>query len=450
MKINRRTFIYKFVVFVLGCLAVPVLYKRIKKTFKKNSLLKQFQKSEGVNSYIIQNKSEVYIAKYDSPEVGVKLLIDKMGGIGNFVGNSDIVIIKPNAQRYNQGMTNTDSIKGFIELVLNIDGFDGEIIVAENHHFQNDEVRGWVTEHRNGNYNLNELISYFQNKGFANVTKYHWRDAGVNSRPLEGDACCGNIVRGPWDGDGYVWCDDIYYVSPWNRKCLMTYPVFTSKYSGITVDFKNGAWKDGRYLDKKVKIINFSALNHHSSYAGVTASIKNLMGIVDLTCGFHGDLPENCYNVHFIGVDKRIRWLNSHWRIKNYKGKIKFKFISYCYRNFHHTGATLGFFLNTIRQPDLHIIAADLVGWGDRTDLLKAYRAKMILASNDPLALDYIAAREILLPVTPTDALNHEGIPYVKLNDPDNEKGPFNKFLKECSSQGIGNLDVKNINIKYC
>ena len=82
----------------------------------------------------------------------------------------------------------------------------------------------------------------------------------------------------------------------------------------------------------------------------------------------------------------------------------------YCYRNFHHTGGVLGFFMAHVRMPDLHIIAADLVGWGDRRRLDLACRPRAVLASTDPVALDYIAAKEILLPGTPPEAREVAGV----------------------------------------
>ncbi|MCX8012619.1 MAG: hypothetical protein N3A64_05660, partial [Desulfobacterota bacterium] len=75
-----------------------------------------------------------------------------MGGIEKFIGKNDIVILKPNCQWWNQGRTNLAAMKGFIDLVLSIPDFKGEIIIAENHHFmdeflpegEKDNIRGWT------------------------------------------------------------------------------------------------------------------------------------------------------------------------------------------------------------------------------------------------------------------------------------------------------------------
>ena len=310
--------------------------------------------------------SYVYLVKNGSPEDNIQKAIDLMGGIEHFISKQDIVVLKPNAQRYNQGMTNTDAMKGFIDLVLSIEGFSGEVIIAENHQYQDDNSCGWTTDERNGKFNLNELVEYYQKKGYPNVTKYHWHVAGPCKYPLEGNGQGESRVNGPEEGDGYVWMEDDYYLSPSGHICLMTYPIFTSSYSGITIDLKKGAWKNGEYLaEKRLRFVNFAGLNHHGRYAGATASVKNLMGVVDMTCGFPGDLCANTYNTHHIGVSRMKHWLHhGHWRIRSYKGWLRYKFEDYCYRNFHYTGGALGNFMAKVRMPDLNIIAADLVGWG--------------------------------------------------------------------------------------
>ena len=388
--------------------------------------------------------SYVYQSQGGSPKENMRQLIDAMGGIETIIGKEDIVIIKPNAQWWNQGMTNTDLMKSFIDSILSINGFAGEVIIAENHQYREPNSRGWITEKRNGRFNYNELIAHFNNRGHRNVTKYHWQCAGDNPVPLQGDACCGNRVSGPSQGDGYVWREDIVYTAPNGRECLMTYPIFTSSYSGFTIDLKNGAWKEGHYVkSKKVKFINFSALNHHGAYAGVTASIKNLMGVVDMTCGFQGREPEGTYNTHFIGISdliktKRKKLIWRIWTINGFRDRAE----HWAHRNFHFAGGALGTFMREIKMPDLNIISAEWVGWGSRTDTTKSTRTKTVLASKDPVALDYVSARDVLLEATPATEKY-----YRKLNDPTIE-GPFYRFLLECNKQGIGNLNENRIKIR--
>ncbi len=448
MKITRRVMIKASV--AVGVMLASFPWLRNKNPFSVNRDL--YAKSHSLTDgqlalgTDVDGFSRVFVARNGTPEQNIQKTLDMMGGIGNFVSPTDIVVLKPNAQWWNQGMTNTDSMKAFIDIVLRIPDFSGEIIIAENHQYNESDSRGWSTDQRNGKFNFNELVQHYQRAGYANVTKYHWQVAGTAAVPLQGDAQGNSRITGPEQGDGYVWMDDCYYQSPAGKKCLMTYPVFTSSYSGITVDLKNGAWKDGDYLeDRKVRFINFSALNHHGWYCGVTASVKNFMGVVDMTCGFPGDKPEGMYNTHYIGIDKKILWTRKRgvWRL----GSLVDRFVEYCHRDFYHTGGALGYFMQTVRMPDLNIITAEWVGWGDRIDTKRAFRPKTILASRDPVGLDYVAARDVLLPETPTDRTKkiRSDLRYYDLNNPDNYDGPFWRFLNETHKQGIGNLDEKKI-----
>ncbi len=242
----------------------------------------------------------IYVARNGTPQRNVAKVMEMMGGVEKFIGKKDIVILKPNAQWWNQGRTNLAAIKGFIDLVLGIPGFEGEIIIAENHHFmdeslpegEKDNIRGWTHfSEINGdidgvNHNLNTLIELFNKSGYRNVTKYHWRDGGPKA-DVWGNGQNGGIVASAAEGDGYVWTDMDYVFSglmglkKWKVK--MTYPVFTSKYSGITIDLMNGAFErdgngGGRYLtDRSVRLINFAVLNTHGDDTGITSSIKNYM-----------------------------------------------------------------------------------------------------------------------------------------------------------------------------
>ncbi|MCJ8502103.1 DUF362 domain-containing protein [Desulfatitalea alkaliphila] len=388
-------------------------------------------------------RSRVYLAQGDTPENNMAAILDALGGIEQFIGPEDIIILKPNSQWWAQGMTNTNTMKAFMETVLAIPGFSGEIIIADNHQFAEPNSRGWTTEERNGDFNYNELVAHFQDRGHPNVTKYHWRGAGPNPNPIEGDDQLGSkIVKGPGEGDGYVWSRDIVYTSSLGRRCLLTWPVFTSAYSGVTIDFKNGAWKDGAYIDQPVKFINFSAINHHGPYVGATASIKNYMGIVDMTCGFHGSTPDGYYNTHFIGLrDLRLPLQDKYpWRVRNWINQYNWQY-------FEHTGGVLGTFMREVRIADLNIITAHWVGWGSRTQKELSGYPRAILASRDPVALDYTACREILLPMTRNnnDYIWHDGL--MKLNDPTQKDQPLYRFIEKCHEEGIGNIMPRKIDL---
>ncbi len=453
-KISRRSFLSIIGAALLGVAAFlmrPVMRYFTRNTAKtsrdgqglipgvSHGITSDFRVNLGVDPDGI---SRVYLARGGSPEENMRAVLKGIGGIDKVISHEDIVILKPNAQWWNQGMTNTNAMKAFIEETLAIPSFSGEIIICDNHQFGGPDSRAWTTEQRNGDYNYNELIAHFNNLGFRNVTKYHWQCAGPNPKPIHGDASLASKrVQGPGEGDGYVWREDMIYMSPLGRKCLLTYPVFTSVYSGTTIDLKNGAWKNGAYTGQPVKLINFSVLNHHSTYVGFTASVKNFMGIVDMTCGFQGTTPKRYYNTHYIGLrDLKIPFYDKlPWRIRN-------RIDTYNYKYFCHTGAVLGRFMKDIRMPDLNIITAHWVGYGSRTDAVLSAYPRAILASRDPVALDYVGSREILMPVTATGTYAY--LPYLlSMNDATAPDGPAHRFLAACHEQGIGNLEPDNISL---
>lgn len=448
-KITRRFFLYLSLM-IVAILSWPIL-RKITQLFTQSTIQpdseirtmglqcetlpdKHNRTIHPVTQLTNQSISHIYIAKNGTPQQNIEKVIEMMGGIQRFIGKDDIVILKPNAQWWNQGRTNLAAMKGFIDLVLNIPGFKGEIIIAENHHFmdeslregEKDNIRGWThMSEINGdidgvNHNLNTLIELYHKEGFRNVTKYHWRDGGPKPDGVWGNAKDGGIVKGPWEGDGYVWSDIDYEFSPllglkkWKVK--MSYPIFTSRYSGITIDFKNGAFlRDGKgggkYLpDRPIRFINFAVLNNHGEDTGITSSIKNYMGITDLSCGAWGLKPEGYYNVHACGG----------------------RFFQYA------KAGPIGHFMKTIRKADLNIVTAEWVGWGSRTDIKKATRMRTILASTDPVALDYFGAKYLVYPLSQNR----------KYHDPDNPKSSVRRFLElALETSGEGTCDEQRMKI---
>ena len=389
-----------------------------------------------------EEKAKIYFAQGPDMNRITNELLDSLGGIQALVGKEDIVIIKPNSQQWHQGATNTDVMAAFIQSVLDIPGFIGEIIVADNHQAQVDDSRGWTTDKKNGRFNLNELVAYFNQRGFRNVTKYHWRPAGPNPRPLMMDGSGNSVISHPSDGDGYIWPEGLFYVCPFGHKSLLAYPVFTSSYSGVTIDLKDGPYKNGKYTGQPMKLVNFSALNHHGLYAGATASVKNFMGVVDMSCGYPAPKPSGTYNTHHIGATGIFKVLSRHRdRLQRLPGFWNFYLSPQVFR-FRYTGGVLGSFQQNVRRADINIITAIRVGWGSRTDPKKSYPANAVIASTDPVALDYWACENVLLKATKeVDAPES----YVRLNDPGIRGGVLRMFLEECRREMGGTLDPQNM-----
>ena len=166
-----------------------------------------------------------------------------------------------------------------------------------------------------------------------------------------------------------------------------------------------------------MKFFLLSALNHHSVYCGMTSSIKNYMGIVDLSGGPDpnngGRLSKEYYNFHSFPFDK--------WAPGPAAGML---------------GIAIGTFLRTIRKADLHITTAEWVGLSSRVDC-PAARTRAVLAGADPVALDFHAAKYVLHP--------NSGI---SVHDPENKKSPVYQYLRKAAETGAGILDEEHVAVE--
>ncbi len=387
-----------------------------------------------------ETSRRVALAKTGAPESNARAALDAWGGAESLFGPEDVVLFKVNSQWYAQGMTNTDVLAEMIRAVLERPGgFRGEIIVADNHHFKTLDSRGWTTDDPNGRVHLAGLVDEFAAAGHP-ISRVHWRDAGPNPEPWQGDAGGGVRVTEPGAQEGYRWWLDECHVTPEGQRCAMTWPVFRSPHSGALIDLRDGVLEEGSPSGQPLRMVNISSLNHHSRYAGVTASIKNLMGIVDMTCGFQGPEPAGYFNTHYIGMKSS----HATWRWAKKKGGAVRRVMHRMIReedaiDFEHTGGALGHWMRTVRRPDLNVVTAEWIGFGSRTAPELSARPGVVLASDDPVTLDAVAARRVLLPAT-RDA-GDKGKRFLEHNDPDRREGPFHKFLAEARKEVGGTLD---------
>ena len=358
------------------------------------------------------------------PKDNLKKVVEMIGGIGRVVGADDVVVIKPNVQWFNQGAPNLSAMKTFVDLIMQRPGgFNGEVVIAENTHRGAFPWKhsGWAKQFKRntggeGLKSYNQLVDSLKKAYGDRFTAVHWIDVDSG----------GKRVFGPQDGPGYVYCDGtggVPLIAFDNgkkdadfRRVIMTYPIFETDRKTV-VDFKNGIWENGAYTAQPVKYINFAALNHHSTYCGATSAIKNYLGVSDLSGGpdphNNGKLTDKYYNFHSFPFDK--------WAPGPEPGMI---------------GAEIGVFLDTVRAADLNITTADWIGIIDRTETPVA-RTRAVLASADPVALDYHAAKYLLYPNS-----------RVPVHNPDNEKGPLYHYLKKCGQYGKGVLDEGHVEIQ--
>ena len=408
-KHTRREFIKKSIA-MFGMLAIDL--KKIKPAVQKRG-----QK-------IANHLSEIYRAINGTADQNINKVMDLMGGIERFIGSDDIVVIKPNVQWWNQGATNLLALYTLIQLIMHRSGgFNGEIVIAENCHRGDKPWRsaGWSQNFaRNssirGINNFNQLTRKLKLQYGNRYSTVHWINVKYGA----------NRVYSARDGIGYVFCDGtggVPKISIGNdakgndyREAIMTYPIFKTDRDTL-IDYKNGIWKDGEYDNEKLKFINFAALNHHSIYCGITSLIKNYLGVSDLSGGpdpFNdGRLTDNYYNFHSFPFNK--------WAHGPQPGML---------------GAEIGVFFKKIRQADLHIVAAEWVGLADRIEPPVA-RTDTVLASRDPVALDYHGAKYLLYPNSK-----------IRFHNPDDPDSPTYQYIKACADHGGGIFDESLVKIK--
>ncbi len=360
------------------------------------------------------------------PAKNLEKIVEMIGGIRKIVGEEDMVVIKPNLQWWNQGAPNLSALMRFVDLVMERPGgFKGEVVVAENCHRgqapQDSTSAGWAhpfdwNSDEPGIKNANGLVDILKKRYGNRFTARHWIDVGSGSKR----------IHGPGDGEGYVYCDGtggVPLISCDNgltgerfRSTIMTYPVFRTD-RGTLIDFRNGVWSKGRYTGQPMRYINFVAVNHHSTYCGMTSSIKNYMGVTDLSGGPDplggGRLTPQYFNFHAFPYDK--------WAPGPRQGML---------------GKAIGTFLKTVRKADLNIATAEWVGLSSRTDPPVA-RTRAVLACEDPVAIDYHVAKYLLYP--------NSGI---RFHDPDFSKGPLREYLEETAKEGGGTFDETRVSVR--
>jgi hypothetical protein len=366
----------------------------------------------------------LYRALNGSPAENISKVMELMGGIEQFIGEDDVVVVKPNVQWWNQGASNLSAFKRLVELIMSRPGgFSGEVVLAENCHRGTSPWKhaGWSHEFSrnsdlNGIRNYNDLSEIMKKKYGNRFSICHWVDVEAG----------GKRIYNLSDGTGYVYCDGtsgVPLISCDNglknndyRATIMSYPVFNTD-KGTIIDFKDGIRENGKLTNQPLRFINFAVLNHHSTHCGATSAIKNYLGISDISGGPDpldgGKLTEQFYNFHSFPFDK--------WKAGPVPGMIGFEVAE---------------FMNTIRKADLNITTAEWVGLASRTETPVA-RTRAVLAGTDPVALDYHATKYILYPNSKCS-----------IHNPDDPESPLHQYLLKCAEHGGGEFDESEVAVK--
>ncbi len=302
-------------------------------------------------------------------------------GSAGLIACDDVVIVKVNSQWDERGGTNTDLLKALIRAITqHPDGFAGEIVVADNGQGQYGSVGGGgsLDYTRNNAEDISQSIQKVVDS-FAGhkVSAYLW-DRITTKRVKE-------YAEGN-NEDGYI----IGGTKNPRTGLFVSYPKFKTRF-GTLVSFKLGVWhpETQSYDSGRLKVINVPVLKSHMIY-GVTACVKHYMGVTsDKLTGRLGASSHGAVGAGGMGTE-----------------------------------------LAETRFPILNIVDAVWVnanpGGGPGAPYESATRTNIIAASTDPVALDYWAAKNILIPTA-----RHLEQSAVSSIDPDNTAShSFGRWLR--------------------
>ena len=359
--------------------------------------------------------SNIYVAKNGTPAQNVAKVFEmKYGGIEDFIDIDDVVVINPNGQWTNQGGSNCACCMGLIDLILNRPGgFNGEIIFTECTQFQN---RGYWTAtnselDRNGPYNFNDMILYYQNQGHTNVN-------GVRIRRNADKPDEWPILSGPSESQGWIRPE---WISP-TSDCLfyLPYPVIHSPYSNRLINLKDGIYENDQLTSTNLKFIKIPNLNNHGTnalqdYAGVTSAIKSFLGIAELENHNSGPFNDGHKNMH------------TYSDICHGSSASQKAFAA---------GEAVGGWMTLCRKPDIILTTAEWVGWGSRSGS-DATQAKTVGLCDNPTSSDYFMCKYVLWPT-------HTEQQYFN-PDYDINNNMTRQTINGCISQGFGTANESEI-----
>jgi len=275
-----------------------------------------------------------------------------LGGPEGLIAADDVVLLKVNAQWKQRGMTNTDVLRGLVQrIVAHPDGFRGEVVVADNGQGQDyfscaNENNDDTSDHTQS---MQAIVERFRADLGARISIYNWRTikAETVAEYDQGD-----------EGDGYV------LAGPYP----LNYPKFTTE-AGTHISLRHGVWNGSQYDHSRLKLINVPVLKAHLMF-GATGAIKNVIGCVSRYAG-----------VDEVGGDT---WIFHDAFTKAFNG----------------LPAGLPGSLWALHFPTLNVLDAIYVSpLGNRSQdatFEATPRQGTLLASIDPIALDYYAAKHVL------------------------------------------------------
>jgi len=282
----------------------------------------------------------------------------RWGGPEGLINSNDVVLIKVNCQWKCRGTTNTDLVRGLIHRILeHPDGFAGEVVIIENGQGRG----GFDGMAGGGNYSAwPEIASnvYVNAEQETILTVDYLVNTVFHGAPVS-SFLLDNI------SSRFIGADD-HTTNGYRKTSDVSYPCFTSV-GDNRIELLEGVWDNGAYNQSKLKLINFPVLKDHGG-TGITGVLKHVYGIFSMADGSSG------------------------------------------IRHYAQSGTQCGKMWSVVRSPDLNILDCiwvsfeSLTGYPPETTC----RTNTLLAGIDPVALDYYAAKHVMLPLGGARASEHD------------------------------------------
>jgi len=278
-------------------------------------------------------------------------------GPSGMIAAADVVLVKVNAQWKYRGCTNSDVVRGLIQRILeHPDGFTGEVVIVEN-----GQGRGSLRCDTSSSYGGDTSVRANANDEahtFMFLVEQIFKDSRVSAALLD-------PIR-----SRFIGADD-HATNGYRHFQNVSYPCFNTS-GGRRVELLEGLWNGSRH-ESTLKLINVPVLKHHDTGGSeITGAVKHFYGLVSMSDGRSGE------------------------------------------RHYASLGETCARMIAAVRPPVLNLIDAI---WVSHRALggypaSATFRANQLLASQDPVALDYWAAKSVLFPVdaNPRHAPDHANI----------------------------------------
>ena len=266
-----------------------------------------------------------------------------LGGKDGLIDKEDVVLIKVNAQWKYKGCTNSDVIRGLIQRILeHPDGFDGEIVLFENGQGGGsmDCNSVWGGRYPDDGVHANAEDERYS---FSYLVDEVFSDERVSKYLLD-------PIR-----ETFISSDE-HSTDGYRKLTNVSYPCFTTA-KGNRVELKEGIW-NGTGYDEHLKLINVPVLKHHGG-CGITGALKHIYGELSMADGKGGE------------------------------------------RHYARLGQHCGEMITLVRTPVINIldcIWVTQINWAGYPPEHTTH-LNQLLASVDPVALDYWAAKYLLYPI---------------------------------------------------